>query len=60
MYEFTLQLSRLEPPPPDLQQLLGALQGNADGIARFLGILAGSVCVPEFFSPQNIERLLAA
>jgi 2-polyprenyl-6-methoxyphenol hydroxylase-like FAD-dependent oxidoreductase len=60
MYKFTLQLSRLEPPPPDFQQLLGALQGNADGIARFLGILAGSVSVPEFFSPQNIERLLAA
>lgn len=60
MYDFTLQLSRLEPPPPHLQQLLGALQGNADEIARFLGLLAGTVPIPEFFSPDNIERLLAA
>lgn len=38
----------------------GALRGNADGIAMFLGVIAGTVPVQEFFSPDNIERLLAA
>ena len=28
MYEFTCQLASLEPPPPEMQQLLGAIQGN--------------------------------
>ena len=28
MYEFTTQLATLEPPPPDLQQLLGGIHGN--------------------------------
>jgi hypothetical protein len=28
MYEFTTQLATLEPPPPELQQLLAAIAGN--------------------------------
>ena len=30
MYEFTCQLATLEPPPPEMQQLLGAIQGNQE------------------------------
>ena len=29
-YEFTAQLATLEPPPPELQQILDALAGGAD------------------------------
>lgn len=60
MYEFTLQLSHLEPPPPELQQLFAALQGNPDGIASFLGVIAGTVAILELFSPENVQRLSAA
>lgn len=60
MYDFTLELSRLGPPPPHLQQLLFALQDNPEGIARFLGIMAGTVTIPEFFAPENLDRLLGA
>ena len=60
MYEFTLQLSRLKPPPPELQQLFAALQGNPDGIASFLGVIAGTVPIPEFVSAENVQRLTAA
>jgi len=28
MYEFTCQFATLEPPPPELQQLLGAVHGS--------------------------------
>ena len=37
MYEFTCQLATLEPPPPEMQQLLAAMHGNQeamDGFAR--------------------------
>ena len=40
MFEFTCQLATLEPPPPEMQQLLGAVYGNQeamDGFARERG-----------------------
>jgi 2-polyprenyl-6-methoxyphenol hydroxylase-like FAD-dependent oxidoreductase len=61
MYEFTAQLAHVElPPPPEMQQLFGALVGNQPEIDRFFGVMAGSVAVDEFFGPANIGRLLAA
>ena len=32
IYEFTTQLATLEPPPPEMQQLLGAVHGNQDAM----------------------------
>jgi hypothetical protein len=37
MYEFTCQLARMEPPPPGVQQLFGAISGSQramDGSCR--------------------------
>ena len=36
MYEFTCQLAMLEPPPPELQQLLGAIHGNQQAMDSFV------------------------
>jgi flavin-dependent dehydrogenase len=61
MYDFTCQLAHVElPPPPEMQQLIGALVGNQPEIDRFFGVMAGSVSVAEFFAPDNVGRLLAA
>ncbi len=59
MYEFTLQMAALEPPPPDLAALLEALQGQPDHINRFLGVLAATVPVTEFMAPENLEHILS-
>ena len=60
MYEFTCRLANLaEPPPPEMRQLLAALQGNQTETNRFLGVWAGTVPVPEFFAPEHIQRILA-
>ena len=59
MYEFTCQLASFEPPSPEMQQLFGALSGNQVETNRFLGTIAGTVPIPEFFSPENIGRILA-
>ena len=59
IYELTCQLASFEPPPPQMQQLFAALQGNQEQTNRYFGTIAGTVSVPEFFSPQNIQRIMA-
>jgi 2-polyprenyl-6-methoxyphenol hydroxylase-like FAD-dependent oxidoreductase len=58
MYDFTCQLATLEPPAPELQQLLAALRGSQEETNRFLGVYAGTVPVPEFFAPENVARII--
>ena len=59
MYEFTCQLASFEPPSPEMQHLFGAVYGNQAETNRLLGTIAGTVSVPEFFSPQNVGRIMA-
>jgi flavin-dependent dehydrogenase len=59
MYEFTTQLAKLEPPPPDLQHLLGAAHGNQEAMDEFARVNAGVTSPAEFFSEENVRRILA-
>jgi 2-polyprenyl-6-methoxyphenol hydroxylase-like FAD-dependent oxidoreductase len=59
MYEFTCQLATLEPPPPELQQLLGAVHGNQEAMDGFARVIAGVTSPAEFFSEANVGRILA-
>jgi hypothetical protein len=59
MYELTTQLATLEPPPPDLQQLLGAIHGNQEAMDGFARVIAGVTSPADFFAERNVERLLA-
>lgn len=60
IYEFTSQLATLEPPPPEMQQLLGAVHGNPEAMDGFVSVVAGTVSPMEFFSPDNIGRITQA
>ena len=60
LFEHTVQLARLAPPPPELVQLFEALRGNQTETNRFLGTVTGTVPVPEFFSPENVGRIVKA
>ena len=60
IYEFTTQLATLELPPPEMQQLLGAVHGNPDAMDAFVSITAGTVSPVEFFDPQNIGQIMGA
>jgi flavin-dependent dehydrogenase len=60
IYEFTTMLATLEPPPPEMQQLLGAIHGNKSAMDAFVSITAGTLSPAAFFDPQHIERLLTA
>jgi len=58
-FDFTTQLAALEPPPPEVQQLLEALRENPGQRSRFFGVLAHTVPVTEFFSPENMQAIFS-
>lgn len=58
IYEFTTQLATLEPPPPELQQLLGAVHGNQEAMDDFVSVTTGTVSPVAFFDPENIGRIM--
>jgi 2-polyprenyl-6-methoxyphenol hydroxylase-like FAD-dependent oxidoreductase len=60
MFEFTCQLATLEPPPPEMQQVLGAVHGNQEAMDGFARVNAGVTSPAEFFSEENIGRIFAA
>ena len=60
MYEHTARLADVEsPPPPEMQELLAALAGNPAQTSRFLGLIAGSVPLADFFAPENVAAIVA-
>ena len=60
MYELTFQLATLEPPPPEMQQLLGAAAGNQAAMDAFARMFAGVMSVPEFFAPDHVAGIIQA
>jgi 2-polyprenyl-6-methoxyphenol hydroxylase-like FAD-dependent oxidoreductase len=61
MYEMTFDFAQVDqPPPPETQQLLSAVAGNQQAMDDFASVQAGTLPIPEFFSPENIGRILAA
>lgn len=60
MYELTTQLATLEPPPPEVQQVLAAAAGNQEAMDGFARVNAGVTSPQEFFSAQNVERIITA
>ena len=60
MYELTFQRAALDPPTPQMSRLLAALHGNQADTDRFIGVIAGTIPITEFFAPGNIQRITAA
>jgi hypothetical protein len=60
IYDFTTTMATLEPPPPELQQLLGAMQGNQTAMDSFVSVLAGTISPVEFFDPANLATITGA
>ncbi len=60
MYEFTCQLASMQPPPPEMQQLLGAIQRNQHAMDQFGQMNAGTTSPAQFFAPENLGAILSA
>ena len=59
VYEFTDEFAQLNPPPPEMQQLLGAMDGNQEAMDQFVSVQAARFPHPEFFAPENIGKIMA-
>jgi len=59
LYQLTADLAKLEPPPPEMQSLMAAVRGRPAEISRFFGTFTGAVPIPEYFAPENVQRVLA-
>ena len=59
VYGFTCDFAKIEPPPPEMQQLMGAMRGNQEAMDDFVSVMAGTLPAPEFFGPENAGRIMA-
>ena len=59
IYEFTTQLATLEPPPPEMQQLLSAVARSQEAMDGFVSVIAGAVSPADFFAPEHVQRIMA-
>lgn len=60
MYELTCQLASLEPPPPEMQQVIGSILGNQAAMDGFVQMNAGTISPATFFSPENLGPIMAS
>jgi 2-polyprenyl-6-methoxyphenol hydroxylase-like FAD-dependent oxidoreductase len=60
MYELTCQLAMLQPPPPEMQDLLGAIRGDQEAMNGFVRMNAGTISPEEFFSAGDIGATMPA
>jgi flavin-dependent dehydrogenase len=60
MYELTCQLASFEPPPPAMQELLGAMQGNQQAMDDFVRMNAGTISPMQFMAPENVDAIMSA
>jgi 2-polyprenyl-6-methoxyphenol hydroxylase-like FAD-dependent oxidoreductase len=58
IYQFTCELASLQPPPPEKAALLAAVARDPQASDRFVSLLAGSLSFADFFSPENIDRIM--
>ena len=59
MYNFTAELAALEPPPPEMRALFGALRRNQDATNAFLSAITGAIPLTDFLSHENVGRIMA-
>jgi flavin-dependent dehydrogenase len=60
MFGLTCGFATMEPPPPEMQQLLGKTSASQDAQDQFVSMMAGTLPVPAFFAPENVGRIMAS
>jgi len=60
IFHFTCQLATCEPPPPQVQQIFGAVAGNQEQMDAFARMNAACLSPAEFFSEDNVGKIFGA
>jgi len=58
LFELTCEFATLRPPSVEQQQLFAALRHNQAQTNLFFGTIVGTVPIPEFYSPENLGRIM--
>jgi flavin-dependent dehydrogenase len=58
IYGLTCDFAKIEPPPAEMQQLLGAVSQSPDAMSDFVSVMAGTLAPPAFFAPDNVARIM--
>jgi hypothetical protein len=59
MYNLCCDLASLGPPTPEIMSLYDALRHDEVERNRFFGTLGGTVSIPEYYTPENMQRIVA-
>jgi flavin-dependent dehydrogenase len=59
MYDLCCNMAALEAPPPEMQALYRVLRGNPVERDCYFGTLAGTVPIPDYYAPENLQRIAA-
>ena len=60
IFDLTCDLAPFAPPPPEARRLLQALIDNQADTNRFLGLIAQTESIAEFYAEANVQRILSA
>ena len=52
-------MAKLQAPTAEQVRLMEALRGNQEATDRYMGTIAGTVPLDEFYAPENLERIVA-
>jgi len=58
LYYFTSKLAAMEPAPPQMRELFGALHGSREATSQFYSAITGSTPLPAFMNSENIGRIM--
>src|SRR5260370_1762426 len=59
MYDFNCGMAIMEPQPPQMLALYAALRHDPVARNRFFGTLGGTVPIPEYYAPENLQRIVS-
>ena len=59
LYEFICEMASFAAPTPEQMALFGAMAHDQEALSQFIGVMDGSVSVPEFFDPANLGRIIS-
>jgi 2-polyprenyl-6-methoxyphenol hydroxylase-like FAD-dependent oxidoreductase len=59
VYQMTLGIASLQPPDPQMIQLISGIAGRPEAMDAFARLNSGVTSPVEFFAPENVGRLLS-
>jgi flavin-dependent dehydrogenase len=59
MYDLSCGMAGLGPPSPEMLAVYQALRSNPVERDRYFGTLGGTVPIPEYYAPENLQQIAA-